>query len=505
MSLENSRNNVHVDHFVGGGSVDLLMIKATTEGIYQNEENEEPLCGEYETYTLARFLFVSGASLFAFLGLAANLLLFCLFSQTRNGSASKANQPPPTLYPRMLALLDACICAAYILLFGVDAISYGMRSKSLFLLYHWYIVPAFVIARMAQLAIPYMLIFASLERLVWIGGKLRNPLLRRLYSVQGRQITMAITLLACVLLRAPTVWATTVHHYPKCNDFFRSLSAGPADWVFESQFYQFYDFHLLSVAQTVFPFFLLLAINLIVIHRVSKAHLSKPLIHEKREKTKTSTQPILVNQLSTSNSFIKRKSSFRIHKLTLSGPVRSAVYTMVCIVCTYLISNSLHLALTVLEKSNSALLRDPSDPSLASTFHTAFSDAVSFVYMFTSAIRVLIYYSCNPQIRIQIKYCLSFGSKCTRNDNICEEESYSNNQQQTTILLPFDIAKNNDNFGNLNKISQENENQKNNNLPIRQIFVEDLTNNLEENKKDIENRRLNLIWKMTELEDEGVL
>jgi len=47
-----------------------------------------------------------------------------------------------------------------------------MRSKSLFLLYHWYIVPAFVVARMAQLAIPYMLIFASLERLVWIGGKL---------------------------------------------------------------------------------------------------------------------------------------------------------------------------------------------------------------------------------------------------------------------------------------------------------------------------------------------
>ncbi|CAK5073170.1 unnamed protein product [Meloidogyne enterolobii] len=473
MSIENGRNNVHVDHFVGG-SVDLLMFKATTEeGIYKNEETGEPICGEYETYTLARFLFVSGASLFAFLGLAANLLLFYLFSQTRNGSASKANQPPPTLYPRMLALLDACICAAYILLFGVDAISYGMRSKSLFLLYHWYIVPAFVVARMAQLAIPYMLIFASLERLVWIGGKLRNSLLRRLYSVQGRQITMAITLLACVLLRAPTVWATTVHHYPKCNDFFRSLSAGPADWVFESQFYQLYDFHLLSVAQTVFPFFLLLAINLIVIRRVSKAHLSKPLIHhEKKEKTtKTpTTQPILVNQLSTSNSFIKRKSSFRIHKLTLSGPVRSAVYTMVCIVCTYLISNSLHLALTVLEKSNSALLKDPSDPSLASPFHTAFSDAVSFVYMFTSAIRILIYYSCNPQIRIQIKHCLSFGSKCTSNNNVCEEEesssnnySYQQKQQSTTttIYLPFNVAKNTDNFGSLNV----------NNLKIKRNFL----------------------------------
>jgi len=44
--MENGRNNVHVDHFVGG-SADLLMFKATTEeGIYKNEEIGEPICGE---------------------------------------------------------------------------------------------------------------------------------------------------------------------------------------------------------------------------------------------------------------------------------------------------------------------------------------------------------------------------------------------------------------------------------------------------------------------------
>lgn len=116
-----------------------------------------------------RFLFLSGASVLALLGLAANLFLFVLFStrQSREGTNT-----PATLYPRVLALLDACICAVYILLFGADAAVVYLRSRSLFLLYHMYIVPAFVLARMAQLAIPYMLIFASLERLVWIGGKL---------------------------------------------------------------------------------------------------------------------------------------------------------------------------------------------------------------------------------------------------------------------------------------------------------------------------------------------
>jgi len=54
---------------------------------------------------------------------------------------------------------------------------------------------------------------------------------------------------------------------------------------------------------------------------------------------------------------------------------------------------------------------------------------------------------------------LSFGSKCTSNNNICEEEestsnnySYQQKQQSTTttIYLPFNIAKNTDNFVSLN-------------------------------------------------------
>ncbi|KJH48551.1 hypothetical protein DICVIV_05347 [Dictyocaulus viviparus] len=52
--------------------------------------------------------------------------------------------------------------------------------------------------------------------------------------------------------------------------------------------------------------------------------------------------------------------------------------------------------------SDHPLLHDTEDPLLSSTFHTFFSDAVSFVYMFTSAIRILIYFGCNPVIRSHI-------------------------------------------------------------------------------------------------------
>lgn len=83
----------------------------------------------------------------------------------------------------------------------------------------------------------------------------------------------------------------------------------------------------------------------------------------------------------------------------MSPSLKSAIHTMLCIVASYLLSNTLHLILTMLERSDSALLKHPTDPNLASTFHTTFSDMVSFVYMFTSAFRILIYYACNPTIR----------------------------------------------------------------------------------------------------------
>lgn len=44
--------------------------------------------------------------------------------------------------------------------------------QSLFRLYHVYVVPAFAISKVNQMAIPYMLILATLERLVWVTNEL---------------------------------------------------------------------------------------------------------------------------------------------------------------------------------------------------------------------------------------------------------------------------------------------------------------------------------------------
>uniref|UniRef100_A0A1I7YS46 G_PROTEIN_RECEP_F1_2 domain-containing protein n=1 Tax=Steinernema glaseri TaxID=37863 RepID=A0A1I7YS46_9BILA len=344
---------------------------------------------QYEMYPLARFVFVMFSATIAALGTVGNLLLVYIFVTRRYPNT------PPTLYPLILAMLDTLMCTLYILLFGVDAAVVFLHVESLFVLYYSYIVPAFVLSRMTQLAIPYMLIFATLERFVWINPS-GHAVLQKMYSTRGRYVTVGVTLFVCACLRLPTAWATKVFEHESCPDFFRTKTTGAAEWVGESFVYHILDFHFLSIVQTVVPFFVLLTFNVIIVRKLTtaKANCSDVPIGHYSPKCQTSPTDSLPTAALVQKSSLRRQ---------MSTSLKSAVYTMVAIVTSYIFSNSLHLCLTVLERSDSTLLKHPTDPELASTFHTTFSDVVSFVYMFTSAIRILIYYQCNTAIRNDLR------------------------------------------------------------------------------------------------------
>ncbi|KAK0411614.1 hypothetical protein QR680_005746 [Steinernema hermaphroditum] len=348
----------------------------------------EKRCGDYEMYTLARFVFLMISSTIAALGTFGNLLLVYIFLTRRYPNT------PPTLYPLFLAVLDTLMCTLYILLFGVDAAVVFLHVESLFVLYHLYIVPAYVVSRVTQLAIPYMLIFATLERFVWIDSS-GHPVLQKMYSTRGRRITVGVTLIVCICLRLPTIWATKVYEYDNCPDFFRSKTASAAEWVQQSDVYYILDFHFLSIVQTVVPFFVLFVFNVIIVRKLTTAKANcahGPICHysPKGQTSPTDSEERLPTAALVQKSSLRRQ---------MSTSLKSAIYTMVAIVTSYIFSNSLHLFLTVLERSDSTLLKHPTDPNLASTFHTTFSDLVSFIYMFTSTIRIVIYYNCNTAIR----------------------------------------------------------------------------------------------------------
>ncbi|KAI6212988.1 hypothetical protein M3Y94_00095500 [Aphelenchoides besseyi] len=197
-------------------------------------------------------------------------------------------------------------------------------------------------------------------------------------------------------------------------------------------------FIFLSLHKHSFLFGVLIVLNFMVVRRLARVQNANNLETQRPSTCSTQIQetfPPLLSPNDTQQFNFDRKSSsvaekrfslsighYDLHSLMPSrtsrrtnSAVRAAVYTMVGIVSSYLISNTLHLILTILERSKVQILQDPNDPDLASPFHTAFSDIVSFVYMFTSSIRILIIIACNPVIRVEILQRFhNFILKCKR-------------------------------------------------------------------------------------------
>lgn len=52
-----------------------------------------------------------------------------------------------------------------------------------------------------------------MERLVWISGQQTVKFLKLMFSDRGRQITIFLLLLFCIISRMPTAFAIVVRHF----------------------------------------------------------------------------------------------------------------------------------------------------------------------------------------------------------------------------------------------------------------------------------------------------
>ncbi|GMT11527.1 hypothetical protein PFISCL1PPCAC_2824, partial [Pristionchus fissidentatus] len=344
-----------------------------------NETAEELLiCAVGEPYPLYRFVYIVVAGLIAIGGVGFNILLIALFA---NRSCATT---PPTLYPSALAVLDTLMCVCYVAIMFIDAIVSYLRIESLYALYYSYVIPVYTLSKFVQLAIPYMLIFATLERLVWISAKRKN-------SDRGNRFArIGVTLVLCAVVRLPTLWALEKQEFPDCDDYFRSITTGPSTWARTEEWWEMFDFQFMTFVQTFIPFFILVTLNAYMFSH------SKNMLQHRSSKIIISSLLFAVYSSRALPAHVHGAQ----HALT---EVRSAILTMLAIVTSYLLCNSLQLVLTLLEKSDSSLLLDPENPGMSSVFHTSFGDLISFLYTFTSAVRLFIYAICNTEIRRDLR------------------------------------------------------------------------------------------------------
>ncbi len=347
-----------------------------------------PQCAFNEPYTEGRFALVISATSLAILGVFFNGALLVFFIGANRQSS---------IYLALLAFLDCCLCINYILLFGVDAVAIYYRLPEIFLLWNNYLIVVYGLSRIVQLSIPYIVLAATFERwLILVGNFSVCPWVHSLVTHWGRRCAALIILSGVIILKAPVFWDLRLHHYTNCTDYFGSMEIIPTELALRVE-YHIYDFYFMTVIQVFLPFFSLIFLNLLIIRRLSKVRTSKQsmIAHGLRV------------SLGKSGSIITASTGDdNTGKLLLRGRrdrekkvrIRSATLTMVVLVFSHLICNSLHVFISSMERLNVwGLLKRDDDTS--TEFYTASADVISFLFMFSSFLRLPIYLVCNPHLR----------------------------------------------------------------------------------------------------------
>ncbi|CEF63723.1 G protein-coupled receptor, rhodopsin-like family and GPCR, rhodopsin-like, 7TM domain-containing protein [Strongyloides ratti] len=383
--LKNNNNYI----FLNGNQLD-YDYKTIVENINKSLEkyNQQPICGHTEEINLFRYLYTLFASFISGIGLLLNILMLWIFIKKLND-----NKDRPYFYSTFLAILDCSICILFILIFGVDVFAGFNRIESLFIIYHDYIIIVFIISKITQLCIPYILILSTFERYAVITKKWSNS---TFFTIKARILTLLTCILFCILLKIPSAFSIIIEEYPNCPNPFRKLAVDLSEFAKENIWYSFYDFQIMCLIQQVIPFITIIVFNLLIVQQLS--------INKKKQKSQTITE----TSCRANNVMGFALSHLQVlhyqNDYQLSQKIENAVYSTLAICFSYLICNGAHLILTILERTNSTLLIDKDDETKASLFYTTFGDAVSFMYMFTSAIRFVIYYKYNNDIKDEIIY-----------------------------------------------------------------------------------------------------
>ncbi|KHN87574.1 hypothetical protein Tcan_11956 [Toxocara canis] len=125
------------------------------------------------------------------------------------------------------------MCLTYLWMFALPKFSVTFRIAFLYDIVWETNIYVYTIARMTQLAIPYVIIASTAERLAWITGK--ASMSSRGY---GRLFVVVLLLLSIVSLRMPTLWAMQLTTNGECDPF-ESKFLSPTEFTSDERFKTF--------------------------------------------------------------------------------------------------------------------------------------------------------------------------------------------------------------------------------------------------------------------------
>uniref|UniRef100_A0A0N4ZYT2 G_PROTEIN_RECEP_F1_2 domain-containing protein n=1 Tax=Parastrongyloides trichosuri TaxID=131310 RepID=A0A0N4ZYT2_PARTI len=305
----------------------------------------------------------------AFIAILFNTFLFLLFITNRSHRNS------PSLYLLLLAFFDVFMGVAYILVMSGRVIKnyYG----NLFLQRIWmsYVVIMMVISHIAMTASSYLIVFATLERYMITIGHRSMRFLRKY-----RKILALFAVLLGFFSKGTIFIELHVSTNEECIGTFNEYILGIADFLTENYAYNTYwKFYYRNIVTVLLPFFLLMIFNIGILNKLRKKdnHIMTAIV-------------------------LKQQENSKARKIR----IRAATRTTVLVGLTYLFSNALNVIITIWEHVDATALFE-----MYFDFYVISVDLVSVLTVVASAMRIIIYASCQTTMRSEIKIFWNNGLK----------------------------------------------------------------------------------------------
>lgn len=291
-------------------------------------------------------------------------------------------QPPsPLIYLFTLAILDFFFMWQYILVMPVQIYFDYFNDFQLYELWNAYIIPFYTMGKITQTSATYLLVAASIERLMDVGGFF-HP--QTTCSTAQRVMVILLVIFSSIAFRLISYWEIYVQFTPECQGFAR-YSILRTELLMSSS-YKYYSFYAVNVFHVFLPFCLLLLLNIGIVYRVRTALQKQTIVFRRSSVWQCSRQ---------------------------EENLKTATNMLITCISMYLISNTLNVVITILEHEESPLLKNQK-------FYTFSVDCINLLYVITSALRILICIGWSEKLRMELFHMLrcfcSFRDKIPKFD-----------------------------------------------------------------------------------------
>ncbi|CAI4231823.1 unnamed protein product [Auanema sp. JU1783] len=332
-------------------------------------------------------------SIISFISIANNILLFYNFL------TKKHHRTNYNIYLMLLAFFDVFVSIAYILLMSVNVLSDYLQSALLLKIWYIYMVPMITISHIAMTSSSNLIVAATFERYCMTVNMKSLPFVQR-----NRKLFAFLAIFLGIVSKGTMFLEFEIYVNPECEGTMSATNIAYRQFVFGTPYNIVWRFWYRNFVTIFAPFFILAILNIRIVKALT--------IHTK----------LTVCQLA---------GNAAVEQAKRKATVRAATRTLVLVVCCYLISNIINVALTIWEHLDKEGLQ-----SRYINLYVIAVDMVSLLTTLACACRLPIYLSCQVALRTEILDILKNLFSCeSKNKKNKENEYLVGNDKRFSITI----------------------------------------------------------------------